>query len=259
MKVAWRYLAIGAAAYVLILVAGFPASHARSTLQSALPGLQLAELSGSVFSGHASRAIYRGIDLGKVDWHFRPLALFSLRLEYHLEFTQPDNHGHLNIGLRPGGEVVGHDLELRMQSDRLLKQLPPVLKVNNMTLPIGTIESRGTFDLVLERFVLVDQQLRQVTGTAAWQQAAIDAPLELPLGEVRLALETRDDTLVAAVTRGGTLGLSGEILLRPDNRYALDLVLRPGEAVGQDTRALLTVGLQQQPDGAYLLKNSGRF
>ena len=77
MKFAWRYLAIGAAAYFLILIAGFPASYARSTLQSALPGLQLAELSGSVVSGNSSQAVYRGIDLGQVDWQFRPVVTSS--------------------------------------------------------------------------------------------------------------------------------------------------------------------------------------
>ena len=248
MKVAWRYLAIGAAAYFLILIAGFPASYARNTLQSALPGLQLAELSGSVFSGHSSQAVYRGIDLGKVDWQFRPLALLLLRLEYHLEFSHPDNHGQLNIGIRPGGDVIGHDLQMQMLSDRLVNQFSPV-----------AIQSRGSVDLIVEHFEVDDQQLRQVSGTAAWQGAAIDAPLALPLGEIGLALNSRADTLVATVTRGGALGLSGEILLEPGNRYVLDLVLRPAAAVGSDTRELLAAALQSHPAGGYQLKTSGRF
>ena len=248
MKPAWRYLAIGAAVYVVILIAGFPASYARSTLQSALPGLQLAELDGSVFSGHASRAVYHGIDLGEVDWRFRPLALLLLRLEYHLEFAHPDSHGHVNIGVRPGGDVVGHDLTMRVRPDRLLNQFSPV-----------AIESSGSIDLSLEQFTLQDQQLREVSGTAAWQQAAIDMPMVLTLGEVGLALETRGDTLVAVITRGGVLGLSGEVQLLPGNRYALDLVLRPGAAVGDDTRELLAAVLQTHRDGGYQLKTSGRF
>ena len=248
MKAVWRYLAIGAAAYVFILIAGFPANHARSALQSALPGLHLAELSGSVFSGHASRAVYRGIDLGKIDWHFRPLALLQLRLEYHLEFLHPDNQGQVNIGLRPGGKVVGHDLKMRTQSDPLLNHFSPVL-----------IQSHGSLDLVLKHFALENEQLREVNGIVRWQDAAISAPLELPLGEIGLVLETRNDTLVAAINRGGALGLSGEILLQPDNRYALDLAMRPGAAVGDDVQELLAATLQQRPDGSYQIKTSGRL
>ena len=63
----------------------------------------------------------------------------------------------------------------------------------------------------------------------------------------------------ATVTRGGALGLSGEIFLEPGNRYALDLVLRPTAAVGSDTRELLAAALQSHPTGGYVLKTGGRF
>lgn len=248
MKPAWRYLAVGAAAYLLILVAGFPAGYVRGTLQEALPGLQLGDVSGTVFSGHSSRAIYQGIDLGKIDWHFRPLALLLLRLEYHLEFSHPDNSGQVNIGIRPGGDVRGHALEMELVPDRLVNRFSPV-----------SIQSSGSLDLVLDSFEVAGEQLRAVTGTAAWRDAAIESPVVLPLGEIGLTLESRADTLVAAVTRGGELGLSGEILLQPGNRYSVDLVLRPEAGIGSDMRELLAAAMQPHSSGGYQLKTSGRF
>jgi general secretion pathway protein N len=248
VKPLWRYLAVGVAAYVLVLVTGFPATYVRGTLQEALPGLQLGGVSGTVFSGHSSRAIYQGIDLGEVDWHFRPLALLLLRLEYHLEFSHPDNSGQVNIGIRPGGDVHGHALEVQLVPDGLVNRFSPV-----------TIQSSGSLNLVLDSFEVVGEQLRAVNGTAAWKDAAIESPVVLPLGEIGLSLESRADTLVAAVTRGGELGVSGEILLQPGNRYSVDLVLRPGAGVSSDTRELLAVSMRPDSSGGYRLKTNGRF
>ncbi|MGB5261127.1 MAG: type II secretion system protein N [Gammaproteobacteria bacterium] len=249
MKLAWRrYLAIGVAVYVLVLVAGFPASYVRGTLQDALPGLQLGGVTGTVFSGYASSAVYQGLDLGEVDWHFRPLALLLLRLEYHLAFSHPDNSGHVNIGIRPGGDVQGRALEMQLAPDRLVNRFSPV-----------AIQSRGRLDLVLDSFEVDGEQLRAVTGQAAWKDAAIESPVVLTLGEIGLTLQSRADTLVAAVTRGGELGLSGEILLQPGNRYALDLVLRPGAGINSDTRDLLASAMQADASGGFLLKTSGRY
>jgi general secretion pathway protein N len=249
VKLAWRrYLAIGVAAYVLVLVAGFPASYVRGTLQDALPGLQLGSVTGTVFSGHSSRAVYQGLDLGEVDWHFRPLALLLLRLEYHLAFSHPDNSGHVNIGLRPGGDVHGHALEMRLAPDPLVNRFSPV-----------AIQSSGSLDLVLDSFAVDGEQLRDVNGQLAWMDAAIESPVVLMLGEIGLTLQSKADTLVAEVTRGGELGLSGEILLQPGNRYALDLVMRPGAAVDSDTRDLLAVAMQPDASGGFLLKTSGRY
>lgn len=248
MKPLWRYLAVGVAAYLLVLVTGFPATYVRGTLQEALPGLQLGGVTGTVFSGHSSTAIYQGIDLGEVDWHFRPLSLLLLRLEYHLEFSHPDNSGQVNIGIRPGGGVHGHALEVQLVPDSLVNRFSPV-----------TIQSRGSLNLVLDSFEVDGEQLRAVTGTAAWKDAAIESPVVLPLGEIGLSLESRADTLVAAVTRGGELGVSGEILLQPGNRYTVDLLLRPADDISSDTAELLAVAMQPNSSGGYRLKTTGRF
>lgn len=248
MKPALRYLAVGAAAYLLILVVTFPADYLRDTLQDRLPGLVLGDVGGSVFSGQSQRVSYMGQELGPVEWRIRPSALLMLRVEYRLQFSSPDNNGHVNIGIRSGSDVYGHGLDMRLVPDRLVNTFSPV-----------AIQTRGAMNLVLERFELTSAGARGVTGTALWQDAAIESPLVLPLGDVELALESRDEDLVATVTRGGDLGLSGEMLLQPGDRYVLDLVLRPNDSVGSEVQALLETTIPRHPAGGYQLKTNGSF
>lgn len=248
MKPALRYLAVGVAAYLLILVVTLPAAYFRDSLQDTLPGLELGHVSGSVFSGRSDRVSFMGQELGPVDWAMRPFALLLLRIEYRLMLSHPDNNGQVTMGIGAGSEAYGNDLDIQLLPGRLINRFSPI-----------ELRTRGSMDLLLDHFELTDEGLRAVTGTVLWQNAAIESPLALPLGELGLALESRDETLVATVTRGGDLGVSGEILLQPGNRYALDLVLRPGAKANGEVKGLLETALDPHPAGGFQLKTTGSF
>jgi general secretion pathway protein N len=248
VKPAVRYLVVGVTAYLLFLVATVPATYIRSTLQSQVPELLLGKLSGTVFSGKVGQVRFQDLELGPVNWHFRPLAVLLLRIEYRLELSHPDSQGHLILGIKPGGEIYGKALEIQLLPDRLINQFSPV-----------QLRSRGMLDLRLDSFEIAGGQLAAVAGTISWQDAAIMSPLELGLGQLELALESRDDYLVGTVTRGGELGASGDISIQAGGGYTLDLVLRPGNYVDSDTLGLLDAVTQAGPGGSYLLKSSGRL
>lgn len=242
----WRYLAVGVAAFLLILVMNFPASYVRGTLQDALPGLQLDNISGSVFSGQSGSASYAGLDLGTVDWRLQPSALLLLRIEYRLAISHPDNTGHVNVGIRAGGDVYGKALDMQLLPDRLLNRFSPV-----------TLGTRGGVEMRIDSFELQGKELRNVSGTLRWRDGAVESPLVLPLGDLGMVLESRDSTLAAVVNRGGDMGLSGEILLQPGNRYTVDLALKPAGGLASETRDLLDATLQAHPAGGYMLKTNG--
>ena len=248
MKRAWRYLAVGAAVYLLILVVNFPAGFIRDQLQAALPGLELGTVSGSVFSGRAFPANFKGFPLGTVAWKFRPQALLLLRIEYGLTFTHPDNTGRLNIGIGPGGNVHGRALEMQLAPAPLVNRFSPM-----------ELETSGMLNVSLASFEIENAQLQTLTGTADWQNAAIESPLVLPLGEIGLSLENNADTVIGTVVKGGELGLSGEITLAPGGRYDVDLVLRPAASVDDATRNLLASMMQPGASGGYVVKTAGSF
>ena len=133
-----RYLAVGVAAFLVILVVNFPAGYVRGTLQEALPGLQLGNLSGSVFSGRSDSASYAGQDLGTVDWRLKPLALLLLVLIPGIgrevngsqrwlplgPFTlQPSEFAKLAMVVYLAGYMVRREHEVRNQWQGFLKPM----------------------------------------------------------------------------------------------------------------------------------------
>jgi hypothetical protein len=248
VKRAWRYLAVGAAAYLLILVVNFPASFIRDQLQAALPGLALGAVSGSVFSGHSSAANFEGFPLGTVTWRFRPQALLLLRMEYGLSFAHPDNNGRLNIGVGPGGSVHGSALDMQLAPAPLVNRFSPM-----------ELATSGMLNISLASFEIENGQLQELNGTADWQAAAIESPLVLSLGDIGLRLGNNADTIIGTVVEGGELGLSGDIVLAPAGRYDVDLLLRPADSVDAATRNLLASMMQANTSGDYILKTTGSF
>ena len=82
MKRVVRLAALGVGAYLLILIATFPAARISASLEDQVADLAMNGVSGSVLSGQAVQVVYQGLDLGTVHWQFRPLLLLLGRLEY---------------------------------------------------------------------------------------------------------------------------------------------------------------------------------
>ena len=242
----WRYLAIGAATYLLILISTFPAERARPWLEAQVADLSLQAVTGSVFSGRAGQLIYQGLDIGEVHWQFRPLALLLGRAEYHVELAHPENPGTANVGITLGGRVYGHDLSFMLLPDRVINHYSPV-----------AVQTSGKLHLLVGRLEQGDTLPELAAGRLAWQDAAVLAPLELVLGQLQLDLQSEADAMVATVTGGGELGASGDIKFFAGGQYRVNLVLRPGYEVSTETLGMLETVAQVQANGDYLINTSG--
>jgi general secretion pathway protein N len=245
---AWRYVAIGIAVYLLILVVTFPVDRLTNAVAHQIDGLSIQAVTGSLFSGQAGRLSYQGNDIGPVRWRFSPAGLLRGRLDYRLQLQHPDHQGHASVGMTPGGAIVGHDVELQLQPDRLLSAFSPM-----------AVSSTGQLTLQLDSLVLRDNRAQEVSGILDWKAAALLAPLQLPLGDIQCVIENSGNDLVARIVRGGSLGASGDITLTPDGRYTIRVLLAPGPEVDADTRGLLGAMIPSRPDGKFLINTTGRI
>lgn len=249
MRRAWRYIAIGLAIYLPILLLTFPVDRLTGAVERRVDGLSIGAVTGSVFAGQADSLQYQGSEHGPVNWRFSPGGLLRGRLEYRLDLQNPAHEGQATVGIATDGAITGHDIDLRLLPDPLINSFSPL-----------AISSTGRMQLQLDRLVLRDNVAQEVSGLLDWQAAELLAPLQLPLGDIQCALETDDaDGLVARITRGGTLGASGDVTLAPDGRYRVQLLLKPGPGVDADTRSLLETMTQARPDGSFLISAAGRF
>lgn len=242
-----RYLAAGVIAYLLFVVVTLPAGYVTPKLQAKVPGLALTGVTGTVFSGHAARAAWQDIDLGRLEWRFRPSALFRLRLEYAFEFAAAVNRGAGTAGIGPG-LAYANDLDLQLESPPLVNHFSPM-----------PLQTSGVFDLQLDELSHDGESVLAVTGTIAWENAAVTSPASLSLGNLGMDVAKQGDNIVASFTRGGALGLSGDIALEPGRRYAIDLALQPGPDVPVDTISMIETIAQQRPDGSMGIRQAGEY
>jgi general secretion pathway protein N len=244
----WRLVALGVGAYLLVLVATFPAARVSRMLLDQDADLSLNGVSGSVFSGKAAQLVYQGLDIGPVHWQFRPFALLLGRVDYRIELTSPANHGHLIVGKTLTGRTNVHDIDMELLPDRLVNHYSPV-----------TVDTSGTVHLVFETFNPGADYSGEVSGQLEWRDAAILEPMNLVLGQLALDAVTEDGELVGRVTNGGELGASGELALSAAYVYRVKLLLHPGNDVSADTLDMFDLFAQRQPNGDYRIDMSGQL
>ena len=241
-------LVIGGTAFLLILVARFPATRLESLLERHFKDVSLQAVSGSVFSGQAARFVYQGIDLGPVRWQFRPAALLQGRLEYRLGLSSPDNLLRARVGVTLSGKVYGRELVATLPSNRWINHFSPV-----------AIHSSGDLELMLETFEMNNDFPQGVAGRLAWEDAAILDPVNLVLGRVALDIRSRDGALLGTVTAPGELGLAGTLELMPDGRYNVDVLLQPGGLIDGEALELLDAVASIGPEGDYRIRYAGQL
>ena len=243
-----RLVALGVGAYLLILVATFPATHISAALEDQVTDLTMNGVSGSVFSGQAVQVVYQSLDLGTVHWRFRPLQLLLGRLEYRVELGLPANTGHLNAGRTLTGRTYVDDVDIEVLPGRLVNHYSPV-----------TFNSSGTMQLLFDTFSPGDDYSGEVAGRVIWRDAAILEPVSLVLGQLEMDVSTGNGQLVGRFKDSGDLGVRGEVALSPINEYRVDLLLRPGTAIEADTLVVLEQFSQRQANGDYRIDLSGQF
>ena len=248
MQRAWRLITLGVAAYILILVTTFPAARVTGMLEQRVSGLSILAVSGSLFSGKASRVVWQELDLGTMHWQFSPLALLLGRVEYSVELTHPANAGQLAAGVTLFGNAYVHDLELKLLPDRIINHYSPIM-----------VQTGGEWLLNFEEIDVNDIFSGSTNGEIAWQDAVILAPVNMVFGQLKLDVQGNNTALLGEIVAGGALGASGNVSLLADGGYQLDITLQPGPDATAETFDLLEQGAVLQSNGDYLIRQSGQF
>jgi general secretion pathway protein N len=248
VKRAWPLLVIGALAYLLVLVVTFPAARVTPLLERQVAGFSLHAVAGSVFSGQAGQVVYQGLDFGGLTWRFRPAALLLGRMAYHIELAGSANPGHADIAVTPWGHVYGQDIELLLSPDLLVKHYSPV-----------PVKTSGELRLQIDEFRMAGGFPEEVAGLISWEDGVILEPVEIILGDVSMALDSREDALQGRLVEGGRLEAAGGVQLFADGRYQLDFQILPDNEMSDETLAVLETLGQMQPDSRLLFKTSGQL
>ena len=96
----WSWLALGVGAYIAFTLVKFPAGTALRWF--APPGVALAGVAGTLWSGSAATCTVAGFTVEALRWDLRPASLLLGRLSAAVEARIPDGFVSGNITASPG-------------------------------------------------------------------------------------------------------------------------------------------------------------
>lgn len=245
-----RYGLAGLAAFVLFLIVLAPAARVYPVVakQRPLP-VHLYALGGTVWHGHADVATAGDLRLEDFSWWIRPFALALGRLETRLAFELAGHRLQGTVGRRLGGPVYLHDVSARLP----LSQIEPLFTRAAMGL-------EGEIALELDEAEVVDHAISVLRGRFTVSNAAVGAPLNLPLGSYTMDLTSEAGT-VRGVLRdgGGPLRLEGVVTLKPDGSYQLTAQFTARDARRPELIQALNMVGTPGPGGTVTVTRTGRL
>jgi hypothetical protein len=204
---------------------------------------------GSVWNGHINRLVWRGIDLGRVNWHFDGLETWSPPRSRWVFKGQNHNY-HLD------GRVSVSDGSAPALSS-VSGVLPAVWVDLSQSLPFVFLD--GDFEVDFERLDVRDGLPVHADGAVLWTAAGLKGVINENLGDIAMNVETRDQVMHVTIQSLDQVDVriegSGQL---SGNEYTLDVVV--GVAPHrQDVMAILSTMGTLQPDGSILLRLTGQF
>lgn len=221
---------------------------ARLVVQHALPAnapVQLEDVSGTVWKGHAGRVIRSGNDLGALDWKVHPGALLAGRLDVDFALDGANYSGKGRASRARDGAMRLTDVDASFPASRL----EPVLDVPALNL-LGRVEVR------LDALQLQNNVPTALQGRATWRDAAVSGADQASFGTIVADFGPQAGGFGGNVKdEGGPLEVKGEFKTTLLG-YEARATLRPRDGNPQVTRALRHIG-QPQEDGSVEFHVSG--
>lgn len=205
----WKKLLLGVAAVVValaLLVWFMPARWVVPLAETRLRGVQLRQVSGSVWDGRVGEAVLAdGTVLGRLDWRLSRQALLG-HVRLHAAVDGPVLRG-LGDFSRDGDTASWRGVQLHVALDALPH--PP-------TTPWGV--PRGELILDLEQMQVLKGWPDSVSGRVRWTRAAMQTPqASVALGDLMAELSGSHGVIRADLhdDGNGPLTLAGVLQLSP--------------------------------------------
>ena len=243
---------LGLAAFLVALVALFPAAPIVDRLRPSLGPVALEGVSGRAFSGRVARARSTDdllpLELSDVTWRLAPGALPGGG-GAHVGFAGYGGTGEGLVRRTWGGDLLVENFRLTGVSAKALEPLLPA--------PIAAFD--GRIEAEIPELAIVDGLLARLAGRFVWIGAVLERPVGVRFGDVEITVAPESAELHAGTIEagGGDVAASGSFTLAPNGDYTLDLVATPSGEAPAAVRE--TLGRVARPDsqGRYRIRQSG--
>jgi general secretion pathway protein N len=243
MKFLLKGLALGSVAFVVSLLYTAPAHLSMRYLP---PSVTVAEVGGTLFSGHAEDVRIDDFNLGRVSWTLKPLSLFLGQLKAHFKLDRDELNGNGDIFVTFGRAGV-EDAKFSGTADLLERYVSAYgVKLN------------GQIDLEVQSFVAMAEGPEDAEGLLIWRDARLTQPSPLKLGDVRFDLSQQEDAAVGILKNNGSaLILDGQVEVKAGWQYLTRIKIKPTPTTPKDLRQTLKLFGRADSKGAVTLTQNG--
>jgi general secretion pathway protein N len=227
-----RIAAAGAAAFLIVLIARFPARWAAGVLPRGTACLQLG---GTLWSGTCTGLLAAGAPLGDLSWTAHPLQLLIGRLSVTVALTLPNGTVSSRVELRPTGTITAENLQATVPlSHALIAQLPPNTQ-GVLQIDLASLRWNG------KRITAIRGDL-SVRGLAVRGESLGDYRVSFPRDSAASGGST-DEPTGRLEDLGGPLSVQGTLRLTPAPGFVLDTQVAPRANAPRDiVQALRLLG-----------------
>lgn len=248
----FKYVLFGLGMYVLFLIISFPASIVFGYVEK-YPALsrqlKLSSVQGSIWAGQARQVRIAGIQFGHISWQLQTLPLLWGTVSIKINFSDADAKGYGKLAITLGGNILVEDMKVSMP----IEKLAPVMYGMPVTFS-------GEMNALVEEMELVKGNRINVKGRVVIAKAGMAAPQRIEYGDIVLKLSPDSSgSKIILADQGGPLILNGNINLKGNGRYVIDMKLGARENASKELVTGLRFMGRRDESGIYHYTSNGKI
>ena len=248
----FKIILLGLLSFIIALLATAPMSVLAPFIPANSP-VQLSEVSGTLWNGHAKTVHYQKIALGKLHWKIHPLAIFTGRLSATVSIDGKDIQLDTRLDLRWDQSIELRQTQAQIETHFLqhFKQIP---------VSLGGVIKANMSSILIKEIPIQDKQLPLMSGQVDWLQGEA---LSLPLGSYALTLSVINDQQHVEIKSKNSenilVNLKGKIELDQQGNYQAKLKIKAEKAAAPlIVNGIAALGKKEQ-DGFIKIEKKGNL
>lgn len=247
MKKHWKLALLGFVLYLVFLLVLTPASW-WLRLAPLPAGLQLAQVSGTLWRGEIQQLSYQQLRLPALSWQLNPWSLLGLsaRLQVQSGSLQVPEQPYLQATLQAGfGRISLQDTMLKVPVASVLPYL-------QLPLPV---QATGDLLIDIQQLQLAQQQCLRLQGQASWLDASLQPPTGtwLNLQHIHASLSCEERQPVLTTDPENLLSLAIRATVSPAGALRVQGSLKPDASLPEEVHQAMRFVGQPDANGRYAL------
>lgn len=224
----------------------------RGLLVPDAPQLQLDELGGTLWKGHAESAVLivdgQPVDMGRLKWRVDIPSLLQKQPSIFLQTNGADQRIQGGFRFNQQGKVTANNIEGRLPISVLEPWVPLFVA--------------GDVAFVIDQLEMTNTQINKLDGLINLEYVdwlGGDRKMRLGSYTAQLLLNNRRDIEVLVNDFGAALGITGLITVRQSGSYNLDLMLMPRSDLAPEVAQAVNWMGRADGNGNVLVRKNGVF